>query len=218
MNHLKAVIFDLDGVLTSTSDAHFAAWNTLFQHHFGQTLDPDLETKTRGVSRLESLDVLLKACGIAVNETHRQALAEAKNVIYLESIRHFDERNVFEGVEATLQFLRENDVRIALGSASRNGAELLQALKLNRYFDYVVDPAPLRGKPNPDIFLDALHHFKLDPKSCVGVEDAVAGIDAIKRAGMMAVGVGHEKLDQADLVVETFSDLDFERIDRLLEA
>lgn len=215
---IELMIFDLDGVITSTTDEHFEAWDFVFHKHFDIHLDPALEAKTKGVSRMASLEVLLDHYNVVIDEAMKEKLADEKNGVYQGLIAKFDETQLMEGVLDLLNFLRHLGVKLALGSASKNGPFLLKSLGVSDYFDYVVDPTKLRSKPEPDIFTDAMNHFSLSPKACIGVEDAVAGVEAIKRAGMLAIGVGSEPLVKADLRVHKLSDLNLEELRKLIQA
>ena len=208
----------MDGVLTSTTHEHFSAWASLFKHHFNLEIDPLLEVKTKGVSRLESLKVLLDHYGIDINESARLSLAQEKNIAYQQLIAQFDESKCLPGVIECLEVLKRRKILCALGSASKNGPFLLKAIKLEKYFDYVVDPTLLRSKPYPDIFLKAASHFGISPQDCLGIEDAEAGIEAIKRAGMFAIGIGPEQLNQADLKVKTFPEISQKLWDEILRG
>lgn len=215
---IKLVIFDMDGVLTSTTDEHFNAWAQLFLKYYQIRLDPKLEIKTKGVSRIDSLNVLLDHYQIKCDEARKQELATEKNEQYQRLIASYDESHRLPGIIRILDYLKHQNIKMALGSASKNGPFLLKALKIDTYFDYVVDPSLLKGKPNPDIFLDAAKHFNLDPKECMGVEDAVAGVLAIKRAGMIALGLGPENLSLADHQVKTFPELSIHKLEQLLKG
>lgn len=215
---IKLVIFDLDGVITSTTDEHFAAWDYLFMKYFSINLDPALEAKTKGVSRLDSLEVLLNHYHLVIKEAMKEQFADEKNLVYQGMIAKFDETKLMEGVIPVLNFLKHLGIKIALGSASQNGPFLLERLSVVNYFDYVVNPSELKSKPEPDIFLEAMNHFNLNPKECIGVEDAVAGVEAIKRAGMIAIGVGAEPLNKADVWVNKLSELDFELLRKIIHT
>ncbi len=214
---IKLVIFDLDGVITSTTDEHFAAWGFLFKKYYNIELDPALEVKTKGVSRMASLEVLLNHYHLVIDEAMKERLADEKNLHYQDLIIKFDETKLIEGVVPLLNFLKKSRLKIALGSASKNGPFLLQRLGVVDYFDYVVDPSKLRSKPEPDIFLEAMIHFNLTPNECIGIEDAVAGIEAIKRAEMFAIGVGSESLSKADIHVDRLSDLNLNSFEKIIQ-
>ncbi len=214
---IALVIFDMDGVITETTHEHYQAWTLLFKKHFNINLNPDFETYTRGVSRLESLEILLSKSGIHIASLDvKKALANEKNLMYQQLIQAFDSSKVLPGVKDLIRYLKERNIKIALGSASKNGSFLLERLGLKDAFDYHVDPSHLRSKPKPDIFLDAMHHFRLSPKACLGIEDAEAGIQAIKAAGMYAIGVGKEPLIQADWKLNDLASLDYQKLEEIL--
>ena len=215
---IKLAIFDLDGVLTSTTDEHFNAWRAIFKNHFAIDIDPLLEQKTKGVSRIDSLNALLDHYKIGLDQNVKLRLAYEKNRLYQESVMAFDSSKLLTGVTDILDFLKSKNVKIALGSASQNGPVLLDKLGIAEKFDYIVNPAHLLGKPNPDIFLDAMRHFDCTPDQCIGFEDAISGIEAIKRAGMFAVGIGPENLAKADIHVKTFPELDKSLLEQIIQG
>jgi beta-phosphoglucomutase len=216
---IKEVIFDLDGVLTTSSREHFNAWSELAQQ-LGSSLSGSICDAVRGRSRMESLDIVLADIGMSgrFSDAEKQALAERKNSIYVNMISQFDERNLEPGALALFDLLQKNDVRIALGSASNNANLLLERMGIIDRFDYIVTPSAIRhAKPAPDIFLDAADHFGFAYRLCVGIEDAKAGIQAIKSAGMFAIGIGDpQTLTQADIVCPTLRDVDILRVDRII--
>lgn len=189
---IKAVIFDMDGVLTETSHQHFLAWNRLAEE-LGYILPLEVKDAVRGISRLASLDIVLKAVNAdkRFTESEKLVLAEIKNIYYIESIKRFTAEDLSEGARELLELLKENGLKIALASASKNSKFLLRAMEIKQYFDIVVDPAVIqKGKPAPDIFLKAAELLNIAPEDCIGIEDAYAGIESIQRAGMTALGVG----------------------------
>ncbi|MDD3705432.1 MAG: beta-phosphoglucomutase [Clostridiaceae bacterium] len=189
---IKAVIFDMDGVLTETSHQHFLAWNRLAEE-LGYILPLEVKDAVRGISRLASLDIVLKAVNAdkRFTESEKLVLAEIKNIYYIESIKRFTAEDLSGGARELLELLKENGLKIALASASKNSKFLLRAMEIKQYFDIVVDPAVIqKGKPAPDIFLKAAELLNIAPEDCIGIEDAYAGIESIQRAGMTALGVG----------------------------
>lgn len=205
-NKLKAVIFDLDGVITDSAKYHYSAWNTLAQE-LGIPFDEAYNEKLKGVSRMESLDLILQngnACE-RFSLQEKEALAEKKNSIYQELIRQISPADILPGIADFLQELKARQIKIALASVSRNAPFILGQLGIEAMFDYVADAAAVeRAKPFPDLFLAGMHAFGLKPQECIGVEDAKTGIEAIHRAGMKAVGVGTPtEMAEAELVVDT---------------
>ncbi|MFH5880768.1 beta-phosphoglucomutase [Liberiplasma polymorphum] len=203
-NAIKLIIFDLDGVLTETSKQHFKAWQMLAKKH-GIHLPKDFEKHLKGVSREDSLKRILDFGNKSTFYTEKtfNDMMNEKNIHYQSLIEHFTEKNLFKGAKSLLDLLKDKGLLLALGSASRNGPSLLRSLGIYHYFDYIVNPEGLNGKPSPDIFLNAMHHFKLTPDECIGIEDAIAGIKAIKNAKMLAVGIGNkQELKEADYVFD----------------
>jgi alpha,alpha-trehalose phosphorylase len=213
----SAALFDLDGVITSTTHQHFQAWQIKIKEHFNIDVDPSLETLTRGVSRIESLRILLNAYDVNADEAILQKVAFEKNELYQELIKDFDQKDCLEGVIALLNLLKEQGFKIALCSASKNGPSLLKALKIEHYFDVIVDPSKGPGKPNPYIFLEAAKLLGVEPQVCLGFEDAISGVSAIIDAGMFAIGVGHEPLQHANIHVTSLTYINEDFINSLNE-
>ena len=205
-NKLKAVIFDLDGVITDSAAYHYLAWKSLAEE-LGIPFDEQYNEKLKGISRMESLELILKnsSSGVQYSMQQKEALAEKKNDLYKELIRQISPADILPGISDFLKELKENRIKAALASVSRNAPLILGQLGLESMFDYVADAAAVpNAKPFPDIFLAGMQAFGLQPQECIGVEDARAGIEAIHRAGMLAVGVGTpEEMEEADLVTTT---------------
>lgn len=216
---IKAVIFDLDGVITSSSKEHFLAWTKLAGELHG-TLSEHIMDDVKGRSRMASLDLVLADLGMADKFTSAQKaeLADRKNQYYIHMISKFDPSNLEPGAVELFEYLKCSRVKIALGSVSKNALLLLNNMKITNYFDHIVDSAAVKNaKPAPDIFLNAADHFGFDHRLCVGIEDAPAGITAIKSAGMFAVGIGDKKLlSKADIVCQQLKDVDIDYIDGLI--
>lgn len=218
----KAYIFDMDGVITSSSRQHFLAWKEMAFKKFKKEISDDVEDLVRGISRMDSLDIVLKDIGKldSVSDRRKKRLASYKNRIYKRLISQFDESNLYEGTVDILEQLQKEGVLIALGSASKNGTMLLEKMKIAKYFDYIVRPKEIpegKGKPEPDIFLKGAEGLGVDPKDCVGVEDAYAGVTAVNSAGMKSVGIGTEKaLPHADIRYPEIGKMNLEEIDTLL--
>jgi len=193
-NSIKAVIFDMDGVLTETSKQHFHAWRRL-ANELGCDLPESVMDDVRGISRLASLDIVLNVCDLLsrYDDSEKVALADLKNRYYLESIDAFSEADLSAGALKLLNALKRKGLRIGLASASKNATQLLKAMAIEPYFDAIVDPTTINeGKPAPDIFLKAAELLDVKPEYCIGIEDAFAGIESIKAAGMTAYGIGNK--------------------------
>lgn len=218
MKNIKCVIYDLDGVITETNEPHFLAWKELADSLDIQ-IDREFNETLKGVSRMDSLDKIL-AHGNKENifsPEQKEVLATKKNDNYVKMISQFTKEDLFPGVYKQLQFLKDNDIKIALGSASRNGPNLLKWMEVYDFFDFIVDPTTVKGKPNPDIFLKASEVLNIPIENCIGIEDAVSGVAAIKSANIYAVGIGDKNiLNQADIVYDETQHVDFEKIDLLI--
>lgn len=213
MNKYKLFIFDMDGVITETSEQHYQAWKKLAKE-LNIEIDRKFNEKLKGVSRMESLERILTNAHREndFTEEEKLELATRKNENYREMILKCTEEDLFEGVKDLFIELKKRDIKIAIGSASKNAPTLVELLGIKDYIDYIVNPAEVeRGKPAPDIFLNAAEKLGFDVTECIGIEDAEAGIEAIKSAGMFAVGIGDSAvLHQADIVYEHTKDIDLE--------
>jgi alpha,alpha-trehalose phosphorylase len=196
LKNYKGVVFDLDGVLTETSKAHFEAWCRLAEK-LGYKLSPDIEDQVRGISRLASMEIVLKASGLEKDFTTEEKikLANEKNEIYIDLIKSYGPNDLSEGAIELLDYFKQNGCKIALASASNNAPFLLKAMGIDSYFDTIADPKTIkRGKPAPDIFQKACEQLELKPNQCIGIEDAYAGIESIKAAGLFPIGIGSYEL------------------------
>ena len=187
---IKGIIFDLDGVLVFTDQFHFAAWKQLASE-LGYTIDEEMNSRFRGVSRMDSLNIVLeKYEGILSNE-QKVVLADRKNKIYLNYLENMVPSDVSNAVRKTLADLHERGYKIALGSSSRNAKIILKKVALEEAFDAISDGTNIsKSKPDPEVFLKAAEYLDLQPEECIVVEDAYAGIDAAKAGNMQAVGIG----------------------------
>ena len=206
---LKAVIFDLDGVIADTAVVHHAAWKQLAAE-LGMAFDDAVGERLKGVDRLASLEIVLEGSARHYSESEKQALAARKNDYYRQKIEHFGPQNLLPGAHAAIESARRAGLKVGLASASRNAALLLQRLGIAELFDHVVDAGKIsRSKPDPEIFLAAANALGVAPGECIGVEDAAAGIASIRAAGMVAIGIGHaHALADADVVLPDVTALD----------
>ena len=207
---VKALLFDLDGVLTDTARSHYIAWQELADE-LGIPFDEDVNESLKGIDRLGSLDLILKRSTRTFDESERSAFADRKNRRYGELIAGFGPADLLPGAREALEKARADGLQMAIVSASRNAPTLLARLGISHFFDTVVDPASIaRGKPDPAIFLNAAQELGVPPGECLGIEDSQAGIEAIKAAGMAALGVGDPRLlTRADRVVPHLGTIDW---------
>ena len=207
---LKAVLFDLDGVITDTAKFHFLAWRDLGAE-LGVTVDEAFNEELKGVSRIDSLERILVFGGLAdkYSTAEKEALRTKKNDHYLELIQEMTPADILPGILPLLEELREAGLKAIVTSASKNAPGILELLQVKDYFDGIVDPASVAaGKPAPDIFLAGAELAGAKPAECIGVEDAASGVEAIKAAHIPAIAIGDaEVLAQADRVLADTSDL-----------
>ncbi|WP_339319665.1 beta-phosphoglucomutase [Paenibacillus sp. FSL R10-2734] len=208
LQNMKGAIFDLDGVIVDTAKYHYLAWASLADE-LGFTFTEEDNERLKGVSRMRSLDILLEIGGLQFDEAQKLAMAEKKNRLYVEYISKLEESELLPGVKEYLTGLRTRGIGIALGSASKNAEFILNKLNITDLFDAVVDGNKVsRAKPDPEVFLIAGQELGLQPDDCVVFEDAEAGVQAGKAAGMKVVGIGNpEVLKEADLVVKGLYEL-----------
>ena len=211
MSRFKAVIFDLDGVITDTAHYHYLAWKRLAESQ-GVHFDHAFNENLKGIDRMGSLDLILASSKRAYTSEEKLALADEKNLHYQELIATMSAADLLPGAVRALDTVRARGLRIGLASVSKNAFTVLGRLGITDKFDYVVDAATVaRGKPDPEIFLKAARELGVAPEDCLGVEDAVAGVASIKSAGMFALGIGHPfVLTQADVVITSLSDFNLE--------
>jgi len=202
MNTPKAIIFDLDGVLTDTSEYHYQAWKHLADDEGIPFTQEENDAHLRGVGRRDSLMYLLKSR--KVSEEQMQEMMGRKNRYYTELIKNMSPKEVVAGGVDLLKEIRQAGINTAIASASRNTTTVLQRLEITSYFDGIADGnSVVNGKPAPDVFVFAAGIVNTSVVDCLGIEDANAGIEAIKAAGMMALGIGpKERFPKADKVMD----------------
>ncbi len=195
---LKAVIFDLDGVIVSTDIYHYEAWKALTDRK-GLEFNFEINDRLRGISRAESLQIILDVNQKTIGQREFNRIAGAKNRRYRRLLGKLKPEDMLPGVKDLIADLRQSGIKTAVGSSSRNTPKILKRLKLTKAFDAVVDGnAGLKSKPDPAIFLACAVALGEAPESCLVIEDAEAGIAAAKAAGMTALGVGKTPLSSAD--------------------
>ena len=202
----KAVLFDLDGVITDTAEYHYLAWKALAEELGIEGVNRSFNEQLKGISRDDSLQKILDLGQLTVSSEEFAELADRKNRNYVDMIQKVSPRDIYPGILELLRALREKGIKIALASASKNGPFLLKQMDIEDYFDAVADPAKIAvSKPAPDIFLAAAEQVGVPISACIGIEDAQAGIQAIQAAGALPVGVGKaEDLGASiDLVPDT---------------
>jgi len=214
-NKLEAVIFDLDGVITDSAEFHYQAWKNLADR-LEIYFDRKINERLKGVPRMDSLDIILERDSVQDRYSHeeKEALATEKNDEYVILINTITPEDILPGILELLLDLKERRIKTAIASASKNAQTIIDRLEIGQLLDYVADAGAIKNqKPAPDVFLVSAENISVPPENCVGVEDAGAGIIAIKAAGMVAIGIGEaENLKGADLLLSKTADLTFERI------
>ena len=186
---IQGVIFDLDGVIVTTDNCHYLAWKKMADEE-GIPFDRNVNERLRGVSRMESLEIVLERAQKSYTDADKQALASGKNAYYVEYIKGLTALDILPGVQANLDELRRAGIKIAIGSSSKNTPIILRQIGLASAFDAVADGNHIKNsKPDPEVFLKAAEFLDIPAKNCLVVEDADAGIIAAKRAGMKTISV-----------------------------
>ena len=216
--HKVGFIFDLDGVIVDTAKYHYLAWKKL-ANELGFEFTEEQNELFKGVSRKRCLEILLQIGKIEATQEQFDTWMTEKNVDYLTYIDKMDESEILPDVPKILKFLRERNVPIALGSASKNAKHILEKVKLLPYFDYIVDGNNVsKAKPDPEVFLIAARKLKVSPEDCIVFEDAVAGIEAANNAKMISIGIGEARvLSEADYNFNDFSEISIEFLEGLIK-
>ena len=196
-----AFIFDLDGVIVDTAKYHYLAWRNL-ANTLGFDFTEEQNELLKGVSRVKSLEILLSIGKVILSEEKKQVLLLQKNKEYLEYVYKMTSEEILPGVNDLLNFLEINDIKYALGSASKNAPLILEKVGLLNRFTAIVDGNDVsKAKPDPEVFLIGAKKLGVNPENCVVVEDAIAGIEAANAAKMISIGIGDSSvLHEADYV------------------
>jgi len=209
MTNKKAFIFDLDGVIVDTAKYHFLAWQKIASQ-LGIEFTPEHNEHLKGVSRVRSLDIILELGKIIASQEDKNKWLLQKNEDYLSYLVDMDQSEILEGVLPILQFLKQNNHLIALGSASKNARPILEKTGIIHYFDAIVDGNDVtNAKPDPEVFLQAARLLNVNPENAIVFEDSVAGIQAANIAKMISIGIGEESiLHEAKFIFKDFTFMD----------
>lgn len=204
----RAVVFDLDGVICHTDKYHYQAWKALADK-LGIYFDEIINNRLRGVSRMESLEIILEHYDGTMSEEDKVKYATEKNDIYRELLKNMSPADLSDEVKETLDALRAKGLKLAIGSSSKNAKFILERIGLGGYFDEISDGTNItRSKPDPEVFVKAAEYLGLEPKDCLVVEDAEAGLEAAFGGGMECAAIGDAvKCNRATYNLTTFSDL-----------
>ena len=210
---IKAVLFDLDGVLTDTAVYHYKSWK-LIAESFGYVLTEKKNEELKGVSRKDSLDFILKWANTSIDNESKYRLLQRKNELYLELIEDLGEKDILPGIVDFLNTLDDNQCLKGVGSSSKNAPYILERIGLASRFSVVIDGNQVnKTKPDPEVFLLGSEQLNVNPNECLVVEDAPSGALAAKRAGMKVLGIGKQgTIDQADKTVGSLEGITWEDI------
>lgn len=213
----KGVIFDLDGVIVDTAKYHFLAWKKLADS-LGFEFTESNNELLKGVSRVRSLEILLKIGNVSLSDTEKQKVLISKNTEYLGYIEKMGADEILPGVLKVLDYLDQNKVNYVLGSASKNAELILKQVNLHHRFFGIVDGNDVsKAKPDPEVFLIGAKKLNLAPQNCIVFEDAIAGVEAAKIAKMVAIGIGDKEiLSEADFVFKDFTEISLDFLNELL--
>lgn len=213
---IKACIFDLDGVLVDTAHYHFLAWKRLAKE-FDYELTEEINEELKGVSRMKSLEIVLKHANVSLENQKKELLADRKNGWFTEFVHNMNPNELYPGVRELFSRLRRDNIKIALASSSKNAQTIIEILGIQNEFEAVVDGTMIvHSKPDPEIFLLAASKLNVSPADCVVFEDAEAGVEAALAAGMKCVGIGNPvKLKEANRVVNAIQNFNYSDLQKL---
>ena len=204
---IKAVVFDLDGVLVDTDRFHYLAWKKVLQD-LGKDFTAEDNEQIKGVARFRALEILLKMKNIEMSEVEKMRILRKKNNLYLEHVTDIDDSDILPGVEEFLELLKFNGLITAIASTSDNTSIILELTGLKKYFDVVIDGHRVRApKPDPEVYLETAGELKLSPAEYAVFEDSKAGVLSGKRAGMKVVAVSERPILEADKWVSSLEGL-----------
>jgi len=207
---IKAVVFDLDGVLVNTDRFHYLAWKSILQE-LGKDFSVEDNEQIKGVARSRSLEILLQMKNIKMSEVEKMRVLRKKNNLYLEYITEIDEDYLLKGVKDFLELLKFNGLRTAIASTSDNTSLVLEMTGLKKYFDVIIDGYKVKApKPNPEVYLVSAIELQIEPDECAVFEDSRAGVLSAKRAGMKVVAVSERMIGEADKCVASLENLNMD--------
>jgi beta-phosphoglucomutase len=214
--NIKACIFDLDGVIVDTAKYHYLAWKRLADK-LGIVFNENINERLKGVSRIDSLEIILELSNRSYLPEQKAEFAARKNAWYIDYINRMTPAEILPGSSEFIAEIKKADIKVAIGSASKNTPLLLERVGLNEMFDAVADGNLVKkAKPDPEVFLKAAEMLKVKNNECVVFEDAAAGVKAAINAGMKCVGIGSQKiLGEADLVIAGLNEMSLEKLKSL---
>jgi len=213
---IKGFIFDLDGVLVDTVNYHFASWEKLAQQ-LDFTLDPSIKESLKGISRMESLKIVLSQSGLSATQAEMEKYCALKNDWYLESLNNMGDNVILDGIKPFIQKSQKAGIKLTVGSSSKNAASILQKTSLKNSFIKIVDGNDVKkSKPDPEVFFIAAAAMNLKPEECIVFEDSQKGLEAAETGKFRRLGIGSsEHLDNAEVVMSDLKHIDPAQIIKL---
>jgi len=210
---IKGFLFDLDGVIVETAIFHYQAWRKM-ANDLGFDISEEFNEGLKGISRMDSLNLILEHVNIVLSESEKIELATKKNEHYLTLVSKMTADDILPGVKEFFTQIKQTDIKIALGSVSKNAKTILEGVGLINEFEAIIDGTKItKGKPDPEVFLKGAAELGLSPEECLVFEDAVAGVEAGKNAGMKVIGIGNsEVLTKADIVFGGFEGIELTQL------
>ena len=205
---MKAIIFDLDGVLCQTDEFHYLAWKAIADE-LKIPFDHKINGRLRGVSRMASLEIILQKANRTFTDSEKVALAECKNTIYRKYLDKMTEKDLASGAKTVLTELSEKGLQLAIGSSSKNTQLIVDKLQIADFFTAIIDGNQIKhSKPDPEVFLLAAQKLEMQPANCLVVEDAEAGVEAAIRGGFQVAGIGSARdVAKVNFKLATLTDL-----------
>jgi len=210
---IKACIFDMDGVIVDTAKYHFKAWERLADT-LGIPFTEEQNEQLKGVSRVDSLERILGWGNLQLNNNKKIELMDLKNKWYLDFVAEVSPQEMLPGAHDFLLSLKENGIKIALGSSSRNSILILEKLGIIELFDAIIDGTKIHfSKPHPEVFLKGAADLNVLPSEVVVFEDAISGVEAAKAGGFHCIGIGDASvLKQADMIINSLAEVNLDTL------
>jgi len=214
---IKAIIFDLDGVIMDTVDYHYQSWQSL-STSLGYNLPTDIKHQLKGLNREASLDIVLAYGNILASDSERNEYLHLKNKYYLESLPAEEDSYILPGIKGFLDSAQKQGLKMAIASASKNARRIIQKTSITDYFQCIVDGNDVtRSKPDPEVFLTAAKMINVSPSETIVIEDSPQGIDAAITGGFLTVGIGNANhLTEANIVLADLTHISADMFVRLL--
>lgn len=214
---IKGYIFDLDGVIVDTAKYHYNSWRKL-ANSLGFDITEEQNENLKGVSRKESLEYILSLGNLQFTDSKKAEMAELKNTWYVESISNMDKSELLPGSEELIKEIKQQGLKLSLGSASKNSKRILTATDLIDYFDAIIDGTKTtESKPHPQVFLMGAEALDLSPEECIVFEDSINGIKAANKGGFTSIGVGDANiLNEADYVIPSLENVTIDSLNNYI--